>query len=101
MPWARLVRRPHGIRRRPDLILVGLLPFALAFLTAALAWWPHELGSGPAAADLLPVTALGVAALGWAVPAVVLGRRLLWAPEVDAGDVAFVVRDPAPGRWAC
>ena len=36
-----------------------------------------------------------VAMLGWAVPAVVLGRRLLRAPEVDAADVAFVVRDPA------
>ena len=29
------------------------------------------------------------------MPAVVLGRLLLRAPEVDAGDVALVIRDPA------
>jgi len=84
-----------GSRGGWGLILLGVLPVVLAVVVAATVWWPGDLSPGPDGADLLPAAVLGVVALAWVVPAVVLGRRLLRAPEVDAGHVAFVVRDPA------
>lgn len=84
-----------GSRGGWGLILTGLLPYVLVGVVAVFVWSPDDLGSGPAAGDVLIVLLFLLAMLGWAVPAVVLGRRLLRAPEVDAGDVAFVVRDPA------
>jgi len=78
-----------GSRGGWGLLVAGALSTVLALAgLVAVAWVAtSEQAVEPSGALLAALAA--VALLAWAVPALVLGRRLLRAPEVDAGDVAF------------
>jgi len=84
-----------GSRGGWSLLVVGTLTVLLAVGGVAAvvraAATGQDAGPGTAAVAVLACVAL----LAWGVPATVLGWRLRRPPEVDAGDVAFVVRDPA------
>ena len=77
-----------GSRGGWGLLVVGGVTIALGLAGLGGVLWAF---AGEQAVELtggLLAALASVALLAWAVPAVVLGRLLLRAPEVDAGDVA-------------
>ena len=84
-----------GSRGGWGLLVVGTMAVLLAAggLGAVLRAAATGVDAGPGGTVLAGLAS--IALLGWGVPAAALGWRLRRPPEVDAGDVAFVVRDPA------
>ena len=84
-----------GSRGGWGLLVVGGVTIALGLAGLGGVLWAFASEQAVEPTGGLLAALASVALLAWAVPAVVLGRLLLRAPEVEAGDVALVIRDPA------
>lgn len=84
-----------GSRGGWGMLIVGGLTIGLTVVGLGAVSWAVASGDEVEAVDALLTVLVLLGLLGWAVPAAVLGRRLVRVPQVDAGDVGLTVRDPA------